>query len=64
MKCYVVFIIQKPDARTYKPFKEINTQFATALKEAVEKGVGIKAIYTRFRPPNFYLRGSLPVKLT
>jgi sugar fermentation stimulation protein A len=62
-KCYAVFIVQRPDARIFKPFKEIDPQFATVLKKAIEKGVRVKAMSTKFRPPNLYLHSVLPVKL-
>lgn len=62
--CYMVFIVQRPDARTFKPFREIDPKFADALKGAVKKGVKVKAISSEFRPPNLYLRRNLLVRLT
>lgn len=63
-KCYMLFVVQRPDARAFEPFREVDPKFADALKEAAEKGVKVMAISTEFRPPNLYLCKNLPVKIT
>lgn len=63
-RCYVVFVVQRPDARAFEPFREVDPKFADMLREAVEKGVKVRAISTEFRPPNLYLRKNLPISMT
>ncbi|MFQ6083204.1 MAG: DNA/RNA nuclease SfsA [Candidatus Aminicenantia bacterium] len=48
----VVFVIQRPDALSFKAFKEIDQEFAHLLKEIYHQGVGIRAISTEFVPPD------------
>lgn len=63
-ECYIIFIIQRPDARRFRPFVEVDPEFAELLKKAAAVGVKIMAISTKFRPPNLYLvREALPVEL-
>lgn len=62
-KCFIMFIVQRPDARRFEPFKEVDPEFARMIGEAVEKGVKAIAISTEFKPPNLYLRRVLPVKV-
>ena len=53
----VVFIIQRPDAFLFEPFKEIDSEFADLLKIVHKEGIKIKAISTEFVPPErIYLR--------
>jgi sugar fermentation stimulation protein A len=62
---YVVFIVQRPDARLFRPFKEVDPEFAVILKEANSKGVHIVAMTTEFNlPGKVYLRnGRLKVDI-
>ena len=64
-ECHIIFIIQRPDAKTFTPYKEIDQGFADALKEAMEAGVYVTAISTRFSPPNLlYLENTkIPVEV-
>ena len=62
-KCYITFIIQRPDARRFEPFREVDPEFARMVGEAVEKGVKAIAISTEFKPPNLYLRRVLPMRV-
>jgi sugar fermentation stimulation protein A len=50
ISCYVVFIIQRPDARIFSPFREVDAQFAELLKEAYKAGVIVRAMTTEFDP--------------
>lgn len=62
---YVVFIVQRPDAKLFRPFKEVDPEFATMLKHAKSKGVHIVAVTTEFKlSGKVYLRnGSLKVDI-
>jgi len=63
--CYLIFIIQRPDARRFGPFAEVDPEFAKLLGKAAKAGVKVKTIATGFRPPNLYIaRGDLPVELS
>ncbi|MEM4310854.1 MAG: DNA/RNA nuclease SfsA [Nitrososphaerales archaeon] len=42
--CYVLFVIQRSDAKLFKPNKEVDKKFYEAFKIAYEKGVKISAI--------------------
>ena len=62
--CYIVIIVQRPDARRFKPFRAVDPAFADLLKYAQKAGVGIKVMTTNFKPPNIYLRyENLPIDL-
>jgi sugar fermentation stimulation protein A len=61
-RCYVIFIIQRPDARSFEPFMEVDPEFAGLLTYAARAGVKIRAMTTEFMPPNLYLkREELPI---
>jgi sugar fermentation stimulation protein A len=60
-KCYIVFVVQRPDAKRFEPFGKVDPEFTDSLKKAIKKGVGAVAVATEFRPPNLYLRKSLPI---
>jgi sugar fermentation stimulation protein A len=64
LECYLFFIVQRPDARLFKPFKEVDPEFAELLKRAIKAGVRVGAITTRFKPPNQMLiaNPNLPIK--
>ena len=47
----IVFIVQRPDATLFEPFREIDSEFSDLLEEIYRKGVRIKAISTEFVPP-------------
>ncbi|MFQ6130183.1 MAG: DNA/RNA nuclease SfsA [Candidatus Hadarchaeaceae archaeon] len=62
--CYIVFIVQRPDARRFSPFRAVDPAFADLLKYAQKAGVGIKVMATNFEPPNIYLSSeNLPIDL-
>ncbi|NHV98321.1 MAG: DNA/RNA nuclease SfsA [Thaumarchaeota archaeon] len=63
VRCYVIFIIQRPDAQSFEPFREVDPEFASLLANAARVGVKIMAMTTEFMPPNLYLkREDLPIK--
>lgn len=46
--CAVVFVIERPDALVFSPYREIDQEFAEILKDAQEKGVKAIAFSTMF----------------
>ena len=61
----IVFVIQRPDALLFKPFREIDPGFANLLERIQNEGVRIKAISTEFVPPDrVYLKNdNLAIKI-
>jgi sugar fermentation stimulation protein A len=47
-KCYVIFIIQRPDAEEFRPFVEVDPEFAGMLEEAAKEGVMVRAFSTQW----------------
>lgn len=61
--CHIVFVVQRPDVTMFRPFREVDPEFADLLAEVHDRGVSIRVIVTEFDPPNYYLRETdLPVK--
>lgn len=61
---YVIFVVQRPDAKKFQAYREVDPEFADLLKESEERGVKIRALSTEFRPPNLFLKDKdLPVEL-
>lgn len=54
-RCYAVFIIQRPDARRFELFREVDPEFADLLSDALRAGVNVRVMVTEFSPPNLYL---------
>ncbi len=54
-KCFIVFIIHRPDAKKFKPFAEIDPKFTQLFQKAIKAGVKIKILSVNFQPPNLYL---------
>lgn len=60
---YVVFVVQREDAEKFGPFREIDPEFADLFEQANERGVNVRALSTRFEPPDLYLEnGDLPIE--
>lgn len=57
-----MFVVQRPDAERFEPFREVDPEFAGMLEGALNKGVKAMAISTAFEPPNLYLHGFLPME--
>jgi len=49
-RCSVVFVIQRPDAEMFTPYRQVDPEFADLIKKAIDSGVNIKAIATEFKP--------------
>ena len=59
----VVFIVQRPDAVSFRPHREADPAFATALREAAEAGVGIHAWSCQVSGREIAIGRELPVDL-
>lgn len=54
-EAYIFFIVQRPDAKEFRPFRDIDEEFANILSEVSSSGVGVRALSTKFEPPKIYL---------
>ena len=48
------FVVQRPDARILRPFREVDPEFSRELRKAEEEGVLLGAFSIRFLPPRLY----------
>jgi sugar fermentation stimulation protein A len=64
-RCHIVFVVQRPDAKMFKPFRDVDPGFADMLEGAAVAGVRIGAIATKFVPPNriYIVNENLPVEV-
>jgi sugar fermentation stimulation protein A len=53
---YVLFLIQRPDATTFSPNKETDSQFASTLRKAAQKGVNILVYTSQFQRNHMHLK--------
>jgi sugar fermentation stimulation protein A len=61
---HVVFVVQRPDVERFRPYRDVDPEFADLLARVRTAGVEICAITTAFDPPHYRLRNdSLPVEL-
>lgn len=62
--CWIVFVVQRPDAVEFHPFKEVDHEFSELLDKSVRFGVEVHVFKTQFMPPNkIYLKGKIPLVL-
>ncbi len=62
---HVVFVVQRPDVERFRPYREVDPEFADLLAAVREAGVGVHAITTACDPPDYFLRNeSLPITLS
>lgn len=59
----VVFVIQREDARVFRPHREKDAAFADAVLAAAEHGVQILAVDASVSPEGVSLRQAVPVEL-
>lgn len=61
----LVIVVQRPDARAFAPYREIDLEFADLFEKAVrKKSVDVYVFSTRFKPPKILLeKTSVPVLL-
>ncbi|MFC6824585.1 DNA/RNA nuclease SfsA [Halopelagius fulvigenes] len=61
---HVVFVVQRPDVERFRPYREVDPEFADLLARVRDAGVGVHAVTTAFEPPHYRLRNDdLPVEL-
>ena len=64
VETHVAFVVQRPDADRFRPYREVDPGFASRLADAAAAGVGVHAIETAFDPPHYRLEDpALPVDL-
>ncbi len=59
----ILFVIQRDDARTFRPMWDRDPDTGRALNEARQAGVDIRAIKIAVTPEAFTLAGQVPVEL-
>ncbi len=63
-EAHVVFVVQRPDAERFQPYRSVDPEFADRLREAADAGVGLHAFVTAFDPPEYSLVDpDLPIEL-
>ena len=62
-KCYVIFVVQMERAKYFTPHEQRHPAFATALRQAVAKGVGVLAYTCKVTADELIIDKKLPVKL-
>jgi sugar fermentation stimulation protein A len=60
----IVFVIQREDAKVFRPNDETDPDFGTTLREAAAKGVEAIALAARYRERRVELIGEVPVDLS
>lgn len=64
VETHVVFVVQRPDADSFTPFRAVDPEFAEGLEEASAAGVGVHAMQLEIEPPTVLLKtADLPVRL-
>lgn len=65
VEAHVAFVVQRPDVDAFRPYREVDPEFADLLNRVRAAGVGVHAIATAFDPPDYVLHEpSLPVELS
>jgi len=63
-EAHLAFVVQRPDVERFRPFREVDPEFADLLTRVSAAGVEVHALVTAFDPPHYYLRRTdLPVEL-
>lgn len=61
--CHVVFVVQRPDVTAFRPFHEVDPEFADLLAAVRDRGVDVRVLVVEFDPPHYHLRETdLPVR--
>jgi len=63
INCMVLFVVQRPDAKFFKPQWERDPKFAKALLKAYDNGVNIKVIQSEIKKDKIVYRGELPFQI-
>lgn len=62
---HVVFVVQRPDVERFRPYRDVDPEFADLLARVRADGVGVHAVTTAFDPPHYWLHQvALPVDLS
>ncbi|MFO8036077.1 MAG: DNA/RNA nuclease SfsA [Anaerolineales bacterium] len=59
----VVFVVQRPDAASFSPYREVDPQFATLLKQAAEGGVDVRAFTCQVSLSRIRIDREIPCRL-
>jgi sugar fermentation stimulation protein A len=62
-RAYIVWFIQRADARSLRPYWEVDEQFARALAAAAKAGVALLAYRAELRGDEVAITGEVPVRL-
>lgn len=61
---HVVFVVQRPDVERFRPYRDVDPDFADLLSRVRNTGVEVHAIITAFEPPHYRLQNDeLPIDL-
>lgn len=64
VETHVVFVVQRPDVERFRPYRDVDPEFAALLGRVREAGVGVHAIATAFEPPHYRLVDeAIPIEL-
>ncbi len=63
MRAVMLYIVQRCDVEVFAPAKEIDPDYAAALKLAVENGVEVIVMQAKIKPEEIRLTNSLPVEI-
>jgi len=61
---HVVFVVQRPDVERFRPYRDVDPDFADLLSRVRDAGVEVHAITTAIEPPHYWLQNDeLPIDL-
>ncbi|WP_167612375.1 DNA/RNA nuclease SfsA [Maribellus sediminis] len=63
MRAVMLYIVQRSDVEVFAPAKEIDPDYAAALKLAVENGVEVVVMKAKIKPEAIRLTNPLPVEI-
>lgn len=63
MRAVMLYIVQRTDVEIFAPAKEIDPEYAKALKQAVDAGVEVIVMQTEVSPEGIYIKKKLPVEM-
>lgn len=59
----VVFVVQRPDADSFSPYRTVDPDFARVLEQAVDRGVAVKAFTCQVSMSRIAIQGEIPCDL-
>ncbi|WP_340112918.1 DNA/RNA nuclease SfsA [Maribellus mangrovi] len=63
MRAVMLYIVQRTDVEVFAPAKEIDPDYAAALKDAVENGVEVIVMQAKIKPEEIRFTNLLPVDI-